>query len=444
MHAIAPWRSRLVAIDDLPAGADVVVGCSGGPDSLALLALSCAAEFDVLAVYVDHGLRAQTSHEAALVEDAARRFGASFDLVRVDVAGGSNLEANARDARYAALEQSRLDVGADAIFVGHTRDDQAETVLLNLLRGSGLAGLAGAPQRRGTLRRPLLALRRADTVEVCARLRLAPVADPMNDELHFRRVWLRRAVIPYLERGAQRDLIEVLARQADLLRDDSELLEDLAAEFDPTDAATLAGMPIALARRVVRAWLGPPPPALATIDRVLAVARGERPAVELPGGDRLERVGGRLMRLAPPAKDRRHPEPAAPSPTSLALPGAARFGDFELTAWIEGAPPTAWPDGRLLAVCDADRVAADHAIVRVAAPGERFRPLGTGGSKLVKDALAEVGVPAQTRRLSPVVATEDVVWVVGYRIDDRVRVSTRTRQFLWLSAAPRPLVNRKS
>jgi tRNA(Ile)-lysidine synthase len=439
--AVSSWLPRLVAIDDVPSDARVVVGCSGGADSLALLALACAFRFDVIAVYVDHGLQTTTAHDASTVEAAAHRFGARFEYVRVDLTGGSNLEARARDLRYAALEGVRSDVAADAIFIGHTRDDQAETVLLNLFRGSGVAGLAGASPRRGVIRRPLLGLRRADTLEICGRLQLAPVSDPMNEELHFRRVWLRRTVIPFLERGANRDLVEVLARQADLLRDDSELLDSFAAAHDPTDAAALAAMPLPVARRVVRNWLGVPPPALATIDRVLSVARGEQRAIELPGGARVELDHGRLRRVEPASSpsteriDSLDPTPT-PTPASLPLPGSARFGDFELTAWIEHAPPTAWPDGRLVAVCDADRVAADRAIVRVAAPSERFRPLGSGGSKLVRDALAEVGVPAQSRKVSPVVATEAVLWVVGYRIDDRVRVSSSTRQFLWLSASP--------
>src|SRR5262245_50747706 len=387
----------------MPSDARVVVGCSGGADSLALLALSCALGFDVVAVYVDHGLRSTTAYDASIVEAAAHRFGARFVYVRVDLDAGSNLEARARDLRYAALEDVRGDVDADAILVGHTRDDQAETVLLNLLRGSGVAGLAGASPRRGVLRRPLLGLRRADTLEICARLQLAPVSDPMNDERHFRRVWLRRTVIPFLERGANRDRVEVLARQAELLRDDSELLDALAAAHDPTDAAALTAMPIPLARRVIRTWLGPPPPALATIDRVLAVARAEQRAIELPGGARVELDQGRLVRSEPsPVCSTKEPKEAGdPTPASLLLPGSTRFGDYELTAWIEGAPPTAWPDGRLVAVCDADRVASDRATVRAATPGERFRPLGSGGSKLVRDALAEAGVPAQRRNVSP-------------------------------------------
>jgi tRNA(Ile)-lysidine synthase len=425
---------KLVAIDDLGRDGRVVVACSGGADSLALLALSCAAGFDVVAVYVDHGLRDGSAHDANVVALAAASMGARALRVGIDVGHGSNLEARAREQRYAALEQVCASVDARALFVGHTRDDQAETVLLNLLRGSGIAGLAGAPAHRGIVRRPLLALRRADTVEICARLQLAPVADPMNDELHFRRVWLRRSVVPALERAADRDIVEVLARQADVLRDDNELLDTFAAMHDAADATALVALLPALARRVVRAWLGSPPPSLATVERVLAVARGDLPAAELPGGDRVELVDGRLLRIPSATQI----DPDVPGRVRLPLPGRTRFADYELTAWIEDAAPVAWPDGRWVAVCDAERVTANthDVVVRAAIDGERFRPLGAGGTKLVRDAQAEAGVPAQLRRTSPVVAAGGLVWVVGYRIDDRVRVSTQTRRFLWLSAEP--------
>jgi tRNA(Ile)-lysidine synthase len=415
-------------LDDLAADACVVVGCSGGADSLALLALACERGLDVHAVYVDHGLRPDTGHDSVTVERAAARFGARSRVVHVDVPLGPNLEARARDARYGALERVRAEVGAEAILVGHTRDDQAETVLLQMLRGAATPGLAGMAARRGFVRRPLLGSRRRDTHELCARLGLAPAHDAMNDDLHHRRVWLRREVVPRLEAGTDRDLVEVLARQADVLRDDDELLEALAAHHDPEDTAALVALPRALARRVVRQWLAAPaPPSGATVDRVLAVAHGDARAAQLPGGGRIERVRGRLVRV----DDR---EPAC-EPVTLLLPGRACFGGVEIEAWIEHGPPAAWPDGRERAVCDADRVPAS-VLVRAAVPGERFRPLGRSGSKLMHDALAEAGVTAGRRSRAPVVAASEPVWVVGYRIDHRVRVTTGTRRFLWLSAEP--------
>ena len=184
---------------------------------------SCARRAaDTCAVYVDHGLRAGV-HDADVVAAAAARFGAEFRAVRSRDRSRRQSGGPARDARYAALAAVRLEQQSDAILVGHTRDDQAETVLLNLLRGSATSGLSGMPARRGDLRRPLLGFRRSETREICARLRLAPVQDLMNDDVRYRRVWLRREVIPQLERDACRDLVEVLARQADLVRDDSEL-----------------------------------------------------------------------------------------------------------------------------------------------------------------------------------------------------------------------------
>jgi tRNA(Ile)-lysidine synthase len=416
------------ALDDLAADARVVVACSGGADSLALLALACERGLDVDAVYVDHGLRPNTGFDAETVARSADRFGARSRVVHIEVSPGPNLEARARAARYEALERARAEVGAVAILVGHTRDDQAETVLLQMLRGAAATGLAGMAPRRGNVWRPLLESRRRETRELCARLGLAPAHDPMNDDLHHRRVWLRREIIPRLEHGSDRDLVEVLARQAEVLRDDDDLLELLASEHDPEDAVALAALPRALARRVVRKWLAAPaPPAGATVERVLAVARGVARAAQLPGGERVERARGRLVRVG----GIEH----ATAPVTLELPGRVRFAGVRIEAWIEHGTPAAWPDGRERAVCDADLVPAS-VVVRSAAAGERFRPLGRSGSKLLHDALAEAGVAASARAHAPVVAADEPVWVVGYRIDHRVRVTTGTRRFLWLSAEP--------
>jgi tRNA(Ile)-lysidine synthase len=300
---VSPWRDRLRHLEDVDG--PVVVACSGGPDSLALLALAVATDLDPIAVHVDHGLRAGSDRESAVVASAAARLGARFHAVRVTVEPGPNLEARARDARYDALERARARLGATAVLVGHTADDQAETVLLNLLRGGALAGLGGMPPRRGHLVRPLLGLRRADTSEVCVRLGLTPVDDPMNADPAFRRVWLRREILPALERGAGRDLVPVLARQADVLRAESDFLDELAraawppppdrADDGSAPAAPLAAMPAVLARRAVRCWLGPPPPSFDEVERVLTVARGGARATEIAGRRRVRRSGGRLV-----------------------------------------------------------------------------------------------------------------------------------------------------
>jgi tRNA(Ile)-lysidine synthase len=286
----------LARCDFPPAGTEVTCAVSGGPDSLALLALAVRAGGVVAAVHVDHGLRPGSAAEADVVGAAAERFGAGFHAVRVDVPPGPDLEARARAARYAVLPAGAL--------TGHTADDQAETVLLNLLRGAALDGLAGMDPGR----RPLRRLRRHETQALCAALALDPVADPTNADPAFRRNRVRHELLPLLDAIAARDVVPVLARQADLARADTELLDELAAALDPTDARAVAVAPAALARRAVRAWLragGPGgaerhPPDGAAVERVLAVARGEAVACELAGGWRVARTAGRL-RLEPPA-----------------------------------------------------------------------------------------------------------------------------------------------
>lgn len=285
--------------------APVAVACSGGPDSVALLILAAEAGLAPTAVHVDHGLRPGSDRDLFVVRAAADALGVGTHGVRVVVGAGPNLEARARDARYAALELAREELGATAILVGHTADDQAETVLLNVMRGSATAGLAGMPARRGAIVRPLLGLRRADVRAVVRTRGLPTVDDETNRDPRFRRSWVRHELLPMLGRGAERDLVPVLARQADLLRAESELLDELAdallTEADPERPSTrvLRGAPVALARRALRRWLGPPPPSADEIERVLAVVQGRAVATELAGGRRVRRSHGRLHRDGP-------------------------------------------------------------------------------------------------------------------------------------------------
>lgn len=272
------------------AGTPAVAAVSGGADSLALLALAVEAGVDVTAVHVDHGLRPGSADEADVVRDVAASLGTRFRAERVVVARGPNLEARARAARRAV-------VGADAM-TGHTADDQAETVLLNLVRGSGLAGL-GAMAPGPT--KPILSLRRAETRALCAGRGWLPVADPSNEDPAFRRNRVRHEVLPLLERIADRDVAALLARSAALLREDDALLRDLARAIDVTDAVALAAAPPPLASRAVRAWLtrDDHPPDAATVGRVLDVARGDARACDVGGGRRVRRSGQRLVLFAP-------------------------------------------------------------------------------------------------------------------------------------------------
>ncbi len=272
-------------------GSSLVCGVSGGADSLSLLVLAVAAGCRVTAVHVDHGLRPGSESESGVVAAAARRFGASFRGERVAVGDGPNLEARARAARQAVL-------GPD-VATGHTADDQAETVLANLLRGSGVSGLAA--MRAGPTH-PLLGVRRSETVALCAVLGLEPVHDPSNDDPRFVRNRVRHELLPLCSAIAGRDVVPVLARQAAVLAGDADVLDAVASLVDPEAAAALAAAPEAVGRRSVRAWLtgdGPYPPPLAAVDRVLEVARKSRRATQAPGGRTVRRKNGRLSATPP-------------------------------------------------------------------------------------------------------------------------------------------------
>jgi tRNA(Ile)-lysidine synthase len=272
-----------------PKGEPLACAVSGGADSLALLALAVAAGCDATAYHVDHGIRPGSAAEAAVVRAAAERLGAGFVGLRVEVAPGPNLEARAREARFAVLPPD--------VATGHTAEDQAETVLMNLLRGAGADGLSGMRLGR---RHPILGLRRAETARLVESLGLEVVDDPSNTDASYRRNRIRAQVLPLLADVAGRDVVAVIARQAEHIADDVAQLDDLAAGIDATSAAELTQAPVALARRAIRMWLKerstpPYPPDAATVERVLAVARGDAVACEVSGGRRLRRSHGRLV-----------------------------------------------------------------------------------------------------------------------------------------------------
>jgi len=261
---------------------------SGGADSVALLVLAAAHCTNVTAWHVDHGLRDGSSAEAQIVHDIAIALGTKFESRTVVIETGSNLEARAREARFAVLPTD--------VTTGHTADDQAETVLVNLLRGAGMRGLSGM---QGGPAHPILQLRRSDTVALCDALGISIFHDPSNDDERFQRNRIRHEVLPLLQSISQRDVVSVIARQAELMRDDDELLDELASAIDPTDSKAIAAAPQALARRALRMWLSHPyPPDLATVERVLCVARGETPGCDIGGGRQVKRSQQRLKIIA--------------------------------------------------------------------------------------------------------------------------------------------------
>jgi tRNA(Ile)-lysidine synthase len=267
-----------------PAGSVVTCAVSGGADSMALLILTVAHGCRPTAIHVDHGLRSDSYLEAGPVRDLAKTLGIDFHAKQVHIEPGSNLEARAREARYNVLPPD--------VLTGHTADDQAETVLINLLRGAGLRGLSGM---RPNHQHPLLQLRRVETRALCMALNIDVVNDPSNDDPQFQRNRIRHELLPLLDELAKRDVAALLARQADILRSDADLLDELATHLDPSDARALIAAPIALARRAIRAWIASPyPPDAATVERVLTVANGVTLACDIGDNRQVRRSHQRL------------------------------------------------------------------------------------------------------------------------------------------------------
>lgn len=310
-------------IDDLEPGALVLAACSGGADSLALAAaLAVEAPRRRLlagAITVDHGLTADSAQQAARVLTQVRELGLVVaESVRVTVAGPGGPEAAARRARYAALESAAVRLGAVAVLLGHTRDDQAETVLLGLARGAGARSLAGMPTRRGPLRRPLLELSRATTVAACAAEGLQAWFDPHNGDPAYARVRVRQRALPVLEETLGPGVTAALARTADLLRADADALDAIAADAHrqalaadgSLDVAVLARLPTAVRTRVLRAAAlaaGSPGGALSAVhvsalDALVTDWHGQQ-AVALPGSLAGVRRSGRLHISEPTGRE---------------------------------------------------------------------------------------------------------------------------------------------
>ncbi|MGA0117222.1 MAG: tRNA lysidine(34) synthetase TilS [Ilumatobacteraceae bacterium] len=267
-----------------PSGTAVHCAVSGGADSLALLLLAHTHGLHVTAHHVDHGLRATSSRDIEVVEAVATPLGIPVVLHKISVPLGSNVEARAREARYAVLPAG--------VMTGHTADDQAETVLINVLRGAAASGLSA--MRPGPTR-PLLALRRADTEAICRECGIQPVMDETNTDVRFVRNRIRHELLPLMTDISHRDPVVLLARTAELLRADNDFLDELASHLDPTDALALASAPTPLAYRALRQWLSQPyPPDLATLERILTVARGDAVACDIGENRQIRRSKQRL------------------------------------------------------------------------------------------------------------------------------------------------------
>ena len=305
-------------LENLTAGDCALVAVSGGADSLALAyALIKEAPdlaINLIAVTVDHQLQSGSADQAAKVQVELKAMGYQEVIIeKVNVKEESGLEADARAARYAALDVIASAYSATQIFLGHTRDDQAETVLLGLARGSGTRSLSGMAVLNGKYTRPFLQLTREQTVQACQEVKLNPWNDPHNENAKFSRVRVRNSVLPVMESEIGPGIAAALARSAAILRDDADALDEMAhavisrVDLKDLDCAALAELPRAIRSRVLRAAIysaGAPSGSLSA-DHLSAVeslvtswhGQGE---VSLPGGVKVARISGRLSLLARP------------------------------------------------------------------------------------------------------------------------------------------------
>jgi tRNA(Ile)-lysidine synthase len=437
-------------------GRAVVVGVSGGADSVALLrgALEVAPGLDleIVAAHFDHQLRGAASEaDAAFVGRLAADLGVPLAEGRWDVPVARGVEVAARRARLGWLGRLARERGAAALALAHTLDDQAETVLHRLVRGTGPRGLAGIPSNRRLeagveLVRPLLGVRRAAVRAYLTSLDQAWREDASNRDTTRTRARIRRGLLPALERDYNPRVVEALGRLADLMREREGRVErharrvlhrgcrpadengvridlDLLRRLDPAVRAEVfrglwrrAGWPeLAMTRRH---W-----------ERLASIVVAPDGRLSLPGGLRAC-VEGSELHVGPirvPA--------VAPPPAALEVPGSAEWGGIRIVAEWE-------PSGGADEVVDADRVrfgvGTPSLLVREASAGERFRPLGLGGrEQRVRDVLRSRGVTPGHRGGVPVVCdAEGVIWVVGHRIAERVARGPATCRHLGLWAGP--------
>jgi tRNA(Ile)-lysidine synthase len=301
---------------EVPPGSAVLVGVSGGVDSLALAAclgfVGPRAGWDVHALVVDHDLQPGSDDVAERAAEQCRGLGLTASVTRVEVGASGGPEAAARTARLVALRAEAARIGAGVTCLAHTLDDQAETVLLALGRGSGTRALAGMPAVTADVRRPFLGLRRTDTVAICAAHDLEPWVDPHNADPRFRRVRVRHEVLPLLEDVLAGGVAPALARTAEHLARDLDLIETLTSGWldahpDPSVAELATQHPAIRSRALHRLAVaaGATPGELtavhvAHLDTLVTDPRGGR-RIELPGGVTCVREADRLQFLPTPS-----------------------------------------------------------------------------------------------------------------------------------------------
>jgi tRNA(Ile)-lysidine synthase len=434
----------------LAGGERVLIGLSGGADSTALTvvlaALAAEWHLDLRALHVDHRLRADSGRDAEAAQALGRRLGIPVDVVAVEVERRGSLEEAARRARHAALEAHADLVAADRIALGHTADDQAETVLMRALEGCGVRGLAGIPATRGRLIRPLIGLRRPDLVAMLEREAIGWIEDPSNRDPRFLRNRIRHGALPQLAAIHGGDVVAALNRVAAQARDVVATLERQAAD-ELARAATLGGdeitmprtvlssLPRGVAAEVLRqaaARLGSRAPLRAWAHRGLGRLLADPPPCHgfRLGAVSLE-VSGALLRVARVARVGL-PSRGVPVPGAVPLPEAG----VVLEARLLDARGYAVPRDPRRVAFDADALASPL-LVRARRRGDRFRPFGSSGERRLKAFLADAKVPRWERDSVPVIeAGGEIAWVGGLRRAALAPLTSRSRRVLELALKP--------
>ncbi len=419
--------ARVRALGQIPPGR-AAIALSGGADSAVVAWLMVEAGVQCRAIHVDHRLSGSPAMREAAAA-IAEQLVVDLEVREVDIPAGASPENQARIVRYSALE-SALRAG-ELLVTGHTRDDQAETVLLNIVRGAGLDGLVGIPHRRGNLVRPILGVTRSETRELATLLGLSWRDDPANDDPDPRRNQIRRETIPDLERRFNPQLRTALASLADTVA--AELPERQlrvrirkVANGVALAAPELHAVGPAAAKQALRDALrrvrGPHAGTRSEIDRLVAVADGTVASTEVVGEIRAYRSGPWLIIDRPSDSE-------PPAARRWAVPGDVRFGPWAFTAWMDDRAPVAFPLSSWMAVSDADSLPASLTI-RCAERGDVIDGVP------VVERLRQLGVPADQRSAWPVVVSGGtVVWIPGAGISRSVWVGSATRRYLWVDAA---------
>jgi len=457
-------------------GGRVLVALSGGADSVALVyllrELQADGELRIVGVaHFNHQLRgAEADGDEAFCRALADGLDLPFDAGRADVRALArdqkrSIEDAARVARYAFLETAADRLGADAIAVAHSRDDQAETFLLRLIRGAGPRGLAGILPRSGRVVRPLIDIARVDLRRYAAERGLAFREDSTNADVSIPRNRVRHELIPYLERECSPGIVDVLAREAAIARDDENHLQAeaivLASSIvlrttdqdrvrlkpDATlsvDRAGLTSLHPALAARVARLALWGMAPGhfigYEHVERFLEFARDARPgaALSLPGQQATHR-GARIVLGPEPARMGADAAPPDAFRFPLSIPGEVTLstqGWAVSAERLEGSAGTPWT-ARGPAVAVAAAPLNLPLAIRSRRAGDRFRPLGLGGrGKKLQDFLVDRKIPREMRDSLPLVVDghDKIVWVVGECVAEDFRVTEPSQGVILLKA----------